>query len=505
MTDIIQACRDPNLFSPWFQKNPQSWDAWHAALAALFGLPMTAAQLAIFTQCAERPDIPRAPFREAWFVCGRRGGKSFALALIAVFLAAFHDYKRFLAPGERGSILVIAQDRKQARNIFNFIRGFLTGVPMLRNMLTRETADAFDLDNQVSIEIIAASYRSTRGYTVVAALCDEISFWPTGDSVSPDYDVLNAIRPGMLTIPNSMLLCASSPYAQKGALYDAHRKHFGQPNARVLVWQAATRVMNPSVPQEEIDAEYERDPQSAASEYGALFRTDISALILGSALDAVVARSVHERAPISTIKYSAFIDPSGGSSDSMTLAISHAEGDIAVLDAIREVRPPFSPAAVVAEFADCLRLYHCTSVTGDRYGGEWCREPFRKLGIAYDLSEKSKSEIYLATLPIINSRRCDLLDHKRLHVQLLGLERRTARGGRDSIDHAPGAHDDVANAAMGALVLAAAPRQETSTWIMTPGSPPMRIRSERGNFNSEIDRRYGRGFFSQTTRLRGGY
>jgi hypothetical protein len=176
-----------------------------------------------------------------------------------------------------------------------------------------------------------------------------------------------------------------------------------------------------------------------------------------------------------------------------------------VLDAIREVRPPFSPAAVVAEFADCLRLYHCTSVTGDRYGGEWCREPFRKLGIAYDLSEKSKSEIYLATLPIINSRRCDLLDHKRLHVQLLGLERRTARGGRDSIDHAPGAHDDVANAAMGALVLAAAPRQETSTWIMAPGSPPMRIRSERGNFNSEIDRRYGRGVFTQTTRLRGGY
>ena len=44
-----------------------------------------------------------------------------------------------------------------------------------------------------------------------------------------------------------------------------------------------------------------------------------------------------------------------------------------------------------------------------------------------------------------------LLDHPRLIAQLGGLERRTARGGKDSIDHAPGAHDDVANAAAGVL------------------------------------------------------
>jgi hypothetical protein len=33
-----------------------------------------------------------------------------------------------------------------------------------------------------------------------------------------------------------------------------------------------------------------------------------------------------------------------------------------------------------------------------------------------------------------------------LAAQLCALERRTSRGGRDSIDHAPGAHDDLANA-----------------------------------------------------------
>jgi hypothetical protein len=52
------------------------------------------------------------------------------------------------------------------------------------------------------------------------------------------------------------------------------------------------------------------------------------------------------------------------------------------------------------------------------------------------------------------ARRIDLLDSPKLLAQLVGLERRVGRGGRDSIDHAPGGHDDVANAVAGALVMA---------------------------------------------------
>jgi hypothetical protein len=122
------------------------------------------------------------------------------------------------------------------------------------------------------------------------------------------------------------------------------------------------------------------------------------------------------------------------------------------------VKPPFSPETVVKEFADTLRRYRVTKVVGDRYAAEWPREQFRKHGVTYHPSERTKSEIYLELLAKINSRVCDLLDHPRLIAQLTGLERRTSRGGRDSIDHAPNAHDDVANAAGGALVLAHAVR-----------------------------------------------
>jgi hypothetical protein len=136
----------------------------------------------------------------------------------------------------------------------------------------------------------------------------------------------------------------------------------------------------------------------------------------------------------------------------MTLAVAHREDERVVLDLVRERRPPFSPEDVVKEFTETLRRYAITSVHGDRYGGEWPRERFDAHGITYEVAELPKSELYRELLPLLNSGQVELLDHQRLLAQLLRLERRTARGGRDSIDHAPGGHDDVANAVAGALV-----------------------------------------------------
>jgi hypothetical protein len=448
--NLIEAMRDQNLFAPWFKKN-ETWAAWRAFLCALFALPMTDEQLELYRQCTGRSEPPSIAITESWLVCGRRAGKSFILALIAVFLACFHDYRQYLASGERGTIVIIATDRKQARVIFRYIRGLLQGVPMLERLIERETSDTFDLTNGVTIEVGSASYRSVRGYTVVAALCDEISFWPTDDATDPDYAILDALRPAMATIPNAMLLCASSPYARKGALYDAHRKHFGQDGDPILVWQAATRTMNPSVPQSVIDDATERDPAYAASEYMAQFRTDIESFVLREAVEACVSRGVREIAPQPSIGYFAFADPSAGSVDSMTLAIGHRNfhKQTVVVDAVREVKPPFSPEVVVGEFAKLLKTYRIASIQSDRWGGIWPVEQFSKFGIRCEQSAKPKSDLYVDFLPLVNSRRVELLDDQRLINQLCGLERRTARGGRDSIDHAPGGHDDVVNAVAG--------------------------------------------------------
>jgi hypothetical protein len=431
----------------------------------------------LFRQCTGREDRPTGGFREAWLVVGRRGGKSIVLALIAVFLATFIDWTPYLSPGERGTVMVIATDRRQARVIFRYVQAFLSRVPMLAALIERETADAIDLSNGVTIEILTANFRTVRGYTLIAALLDERAFWRSEESANPDTEILAAIRPAMASISGAMLLCASSPYARRGALWNAFKRHFGKPSS-TLVWKADTRTMNPTISQELIDEAIEADPASAAAEYGAEFRVDVETYVPREVVEAAVVPGRYELAPISTIRYFAFVDPSGGTSDSMTLAIAHREKDgRAVLDAIRERRPPFSPEDVTSEFAMLLRVFRVAKVVGDRYGGEWPRERFRLHGVTYELAEKPKSDIYRDVLPALNSGKIELLDHPRLVTQICGLERRTARGGRDSIDHPPGAgcHDDLANSALAALLLVSTAR------------PPMRISPEVLRWASQPD------------------
>jgi hypothetical protein len=470
---ILNALDDRRLFASAL-RDKATWAAWRAFLAALFGLLMSEAEADLYRQCTGRTDLPIKAFVEAWLICGRRSGKSFILALVAVFLACFRDYRPYLGPGERATIMVIAADRRQARVIMRYTKGLLA-IPALAKLVEGATAESVELTQSVTIEVGTASHRTIRGYTVAGALCDELAFWPQEDSTTPDVEILAALRPTMATIPNAMLLCASSPYARRGALWDAFKRYFAADDPAVLVWKSPTRTMNVTVPQRVIDDAIERDPSNAAAEYGAEFRTDIEAFVSREAIEACVEPGVLERAPFG-YAYFAFVDPSGGSADSMTLAIAHAEGEITVLDAIREIRPPFSPKDVVAEFATLLKSYGITRVSGDRYAGEWPREQFRDHGVSYEPAESPKSDLYRDLLPLLNSRRVSLLDDARLIAQLTALERRTARSGRDSIDHPPGQHDDRANAAAGAIVLASGVQQRASggfVWGSLTGYGPI--------------------------------
>ncbi len=466
--NLLEATRDAALFAPWF-RDRSNWAAWFAFIAALFGLPMPHGGAEIYRECTGRREPPTRPFSEAWLVCGRRAGKSFVLALCAVYLACFRDYQQYLAPGERATILIIATDRKQARVILRYIAALLREIPLLNAMIERQTAESFDLNNGITIEVATASHKVTRGYTIAACLGDEIAFWAGEESVSPDFEILDAVRPGMATIPNSMLLCASSPYAQRGALFDAFKAHYGRDDSDVLIWRAPTRRMNPTVDQAIIDRAYERDAAVASAEYGAEFRRDIEILLDPDAVAACVDREVRERPRVLTQQYLAFCDPSGGSKDSFTLAVGHIEKGDVMVDAIRERKAPFSPADVVEEYATVLKSYGLRRVTGDRYAGQWPREAFQKKGVEYVVAPRAKNEIYGGIVATINSGRIRLLDHPVSVAQFCALERRTGRG-RDIIDHPVGGHDDCANSIAGVsdLLLSRSARTDPKTLVAGP-------------------------------------
>jgi hypothetical protein len=124
------------------------------------------------TACVQTPQPQGST--EAFLVCARRSGKSFVLALIAVYLATFKDWRRYLGPGELGTVMVVAADRKQARTILRYVKGLIQGSPMLAGMIESETAESITLRQRIVIEVHSGSLKTTRGYSLIAApVCTE--------------------------------------------------------------------------------------------------------------------------------------------------------------------------------------------------------------------------------------------------------------------------------------------------------------------------------------------
>ncbi|HAE26061.1 MAG TPA: hypothetical protein DCG58_02780, partial [Hyphomonas adhaerens] len=329
MISYSESCRDPNLFGPWFAE--ESWGTWRVLDKALFGEPLDEAELATFKALTGRGEAPEQPVSEAWLICGRRSGKDVKAASIAAYLATIGEeifnFRQFLTRGERGVVQLLAVDRDQARVCLGYLRAMFEQ-PLLEQMVSNAVADGIELTNGLGIEITTNNQRRVRGRTVIAAVFDEVAFWSSENSVSPDEDVYRAVLPAMATIPNAMLIGISSPHARKGLLYRQYRKHYGKPG-KVLVVQAPTWVMNPTLPRdgEFLSQAFEDDPASAAAEYGAQFRTDIEAFVTREVVEACVTSGARERPRVSNASYRAFVDPSGGSNDSMTLAIAHPDGN----------------------------------------------------------------------------------------------------------------------------------------------------------------------------------
>ncbi|WP_297780043.1 hypothetical protein [uncultured Roseovarius sp.] len=441
---IRDAMTDRQLFGDTF--GGDSFAAWRALLGGFYGLPLDSAEADTFKELTGRAETPQDAGEELWLVVGRRGGKSHAAALCAAYEAAFKDHRDKLAPGEMATVMLIAGDRPQARTLLRYVRGLVEGNPMLRAMVVRQTETGIEFDNRACIEVHTASHRSVRGYTCSAVICDEIAFWMS-DGARPDAEVIAALRPALATL-GGKLVALSSPYARRGMLWDTYKRYHGQPG-RVLVAQAPSRTMNPTLPLRVVDDAMKDDAARASAEYLAQFRSDIEAFLSLDQVEAVQRSKPLELPRQSGVRYVAFADPTGGGKDEFTLAIAHREGERLVVDLVRGRRG--NPAAITADYAETLKAYGISRVSGDRYAGQWVPTEFDRHGITYEPAPGTRSELYATFAPALNSGAVELPPCATLSKQLTSLERRTTRGGRDMIDHAPGAHDDRANAVAGVV------------------------------------------------------
>lgn len=462
--NLEQSLRDRRLLGglPCF-RDLRTFTAWLVFVRAVEGLPMTDADLEVFRRHTGRQTPRAGGYPEAVAVVGVQSGKTRIAAAFAAHAAI---------TGEPGThALLLGQDYRGAmRVLLGYARAPFETIDAFKAEVSRATADSLELTSGVSLSAYPCRPAAVRGLRACIVVIDELAFFVTTEGRPVDVEMLRVAR-GRVATTGGKIIVLSSPYAQTGALYDLHRKHYGRDDSDVLVWQASAPAMNPTLPADYLARMAQDDPDAYRSEVLGEFRAGVSTFFDPDVLEMSVAAGIRERAPDAGRTYVAHYDASGGRVDAAALAIAHADDERVVLDVIRAWPAPHDPAAVIAEACERLRAYRVREITGDRYSGEFVAEQFRAHGVRYRAAERDRSAIYLDALPLVQAGRVVLLDDPALLRELRGLERRRGTSGRDRIDHRPGAHDDRAVAAAGALAHARRPARGASMFHAFTGRP----------------------------------
>jgi hypothetical protein len=193
-----EALAEPHLFGRILRG--ESWYGWKVLLIAASGGELLEDERAEFKRLTGREREPSRLCRELIVVAGRRAGKSTAVVVFDIWIAALCDHRGTLAPGEVGVALLISRDQRVARMLLERIYGIMSQSEPLNSMIVNRTADTIELANSISIEVRPCSYQTLRGPTFISVICDELAFWFTSaDFANPDTEVLTAVKPGLIT------------------------------------------------------------------------------------------------------------------------------------------------------------------------------------------------------------------------------------------------------------------------------------------------------------------
>jgi len=458
---VVDALEHPRLLGSSFRPT-ESWHSWAVFLRALEGLAIPAPEdLELFRRSTGRTAPPTAPMAEAWIAVGRRSGKSRIASLLAVHAAAFTNWKTRTAPGEAAVIAVLAADKPQARQIFNYAKGLVESSPLLRGHVVEARNDILTFDTGAVLEVMTSNHKSIRGRSFALVLADEVAFWEaSAESANPDREVIRAARPGLATL-GGRLIALSSPYGQFGVLWDQRRRYWGRTESSTLFWQASSRDMHPGLPESLVTQALEEDPEGSRAEWLGEFRGDLSNLFTPEALDRCTAKRRTELPPSSTARYMGAIDAAGGggtnsSRDGYAACCVHVQGGRVVVDWVELVQPPYNPLEVTARLCLRFRAYQVRKVFADQWSLDTITSEARRHGVLIERSEQSTSESFLEFAACLNGGLVELVDHAGLRHQLEALQRSTRSGGRERVEHRRGEHDDLAAAVARACVTAAA-------------------------------------------------
>src|SRR4029078_11320241 len=93
-------------------------------------------------------------------------------AVLSTYIGGLCEHP--LVAGERGVLLCIAPDQRQAKITLEYVAAAFDASPILRQLVVNRTADALELANNISIEVRSASFRRLRAPPYFGVIAEEV-------------------------------------------------------------------------------------------------------------------------------------------------------------------------------------------------------------------------------------------------------------------------------------------------------------------------------------------
>ena len=445
--NVIQFATDPDYLGLSFEKRPVQ----EIILKALYGLPLDKKELKIFKILTKGKGkyIPGNEKLELIACLGARAGKSFLVSICALYEATRDKWKKELSKGENPYIVIIATRELQAKQIIgkNCLR-MLRNSPVLKRLEKKSTELELTLKNGVIITSGPCTTTAFRGIAICVLIMDEIAFFKF-EGKNQDEDIFNSLIPRQSQFEFYKTFLISTAGARQGLFFKEFDRGF-RINDRLTI-QAKTRFVNPLIPQKFLNKEKARDINNWKREFQAEFSEKLEAFFSFELMQKpfILGGDLPYK---SGYNYSLGLDQSGLSGkDRFALAISHKEGDIAIVDVVRSWETK-DLDIILNDIEILAKTYHLDKASIDKYSKGYVEASFKRINLEI-LIRPSLSVVFVDLKSKMIQDKLQLPDRPDLKAGLKNTIAIYGRSNQLTIYHerGPEGHADELDACAGSI------------------------------------------------------
>lgn len=246
----------------------------------------------------------RINFKELVIVAGRRGSKSVLASIIATYevykLLNLSNPQKFygIIPGTSIYALHCASETKQAEIVQDYIKGFVKSSewfqPYIDDILEKEIRFFTDFDRDIKQEkgtirtfSLTSNSSSIPGRTAIIVILDELARMMDTKGRLSGHKIYQSIVPSIIQFKEyGKIVNISSPLTKGGIFYDLYLK--SQQVESMVCFQYASYELNDTLTREDLQDEFDKNPEWAMMEYGGEFGEVLDAAFDWEKIDQIV-------------------------------------------------------------------------------------------------------------------------------------------------------------------------------------------------------------------------